>query len=48
MADGLISVFAADIGGTLRPVVDARALHLFLGVKWYFSNWIKQRIPNTS
>ncbi|WP_408630496.1 antA/AntB antirepressor family protein [Methylovulum psychrotolerans] len=28
--------------------MDARALHLFLGVKWYFSNWIKQRIPNTS
>ncbi|WP_428839037.1 antA/AntB antirepressor family protein [Methylovulum psychrotolerans] len=27
--------------------MDARALHRFLGVKWYFSNWIKQRIPNT-
>ncbi|POZ51797.1 hypothetical protein AADEFJLK_00041 [Methylovulum psychrotolerans] len=32
-ADGLVPVlFMAEIGGTLRPVVDARALHRFLGV----------------
>ncbi|WP_103973576.1 antA/AntB antirepressor family protein [Methylovulum psychrotolerans] len=43
MADGLISVFAQDIGGTLQPAVDARALHRFLGVKQDFSSWVKRR-----
>ncbi|MBT9100445.1 antA/AntB antirepressor family protein [Methylovulum psychrotolerans] len=44
VADGLISVFAAEIGRTLRPVVDARALHRFLGVKRDFSAWVKNRM----
>jgi phage anti-repressor protein len=44
VVDGLISVFAAEISGTLCPAVDARELHQFLGVKRDFSNWIKRRI----
>jgi phage anti-repressor protein len=43
-ADGLKPVFNADIGGTLQPAVDERELYRFLGVKRYFSNWIKRRI----
>ncbi|WP_251827812.1 antA/AntB antirepressor family protein [Methylovulum psychrotolerans] len=43
VADGLISVFAQDIGGTLQPAVDALALHRFLGVKQDFSSWVKRR-----
>jgi phage anti-repressor protein len=31
----------AEIGGTLRPAVDARALHPFLGVKQDFLVWVK-------
>jgi len=43
-ADGLVPVFMAEIGGTLRPAVDARALHRFLGVKRDFSAWLKKRM----
>ncbi|WP_170065169.1 antA/AntB antirepressor family protein [Methylovulum psychrotolerans] len=44
-ADGLVPVlFMAEIGGTLRPAVDARALHRFLGVKQDFLVWVKNRM----
>jgi len=42
--DGLVPVFYGEIAGATVPLVDARALHGFLGVKRDFSNWIKHRL----
>jgi phage anti-repressor protein/prophage antirepressor-like protein len=42
--EGLVNVTMGEIGGKSRPVVDAKALHEFLGVGRDFSTWIKGRI----
>jgi phage anti-repressor protein len=48
-ADGVVPVlFMAEIGGTLRPAVDARALRRFLGVKQDFLAWVKNRMVQYS
>lgn len=44
MANQLISVFTGALAGHPQPLVDARALHTFLGAGRDFSNWIKDRI----
>jgi len=39
-----IPVLPGRLGGQPTPLVDARRLHAFLGVRRDFSNWIKRRI----
>lgn len=46
-ADGLVKVTMGEIGGKVCPVVDARELHGFLGVKKDFSDWVKAQIQRT-
>lgn len=43
-SDGLIPVWAGEIGGQPCPVVDARDLHRALGVNAYVTSWVRSRI----
>jgi prophage antirepressor-like protein/phage anti-repressor protein len=43
-SDGLIPVWAGEIGGKPCPVVDARDLHRALGVNAYVTSWVRSRI----